>query len=1438
MKTLQSSINWFVAVLFIVIMLCIGIYGKIRLQQIDHFAVERLRDKQRLMQEMLRLYHKATEMAILDHAQWDELIGFIRKPSSSWAKDNLEPAFRNLGIDYLWIFDAQGRMAYYSKSDSAQHLSLEAQPINVINEIIQKPFNQYYTLDIHRLVQIWTAPVHFSRDFAQKQKPEGYFLMGRVVKIEPLKEIAQTAELTLRLCIEAKEIEQATKAGTPQGVFNIPLTDLKGAQVGLLLFHYEDRFIQKEKKEAYYKIAVIFSFALLIAIVIYGFTRRYITRPLATLFKAMNTNDPDSAYPLQKERSEFGGIARLIEKYYEQRSQLIKNIEEITTATQSLMESEENFKTFFNTLRDFIFILDQHGYIIKANEVVYKRLGYTEKDLIGQPVELLYPIENRLDWKTENLDVNLVRHAKALLTKSGKEIPVETRLVRGKWSSFNVIFKICKDVLAVKLSEEKFSRVFNNNSALIAITMFNQNKFIDVNPAWHRIFGYKKEDMVGQTPQDLLLFDPADQYEAILSGLQNQERMTDIEVRMRTAQGHIRYGLLSAETFFIQDLRCVLMFINDITDRKIAEEALRESEIRFRTVIENLGEGIVFLDSNLNFKIVNPEAETIFGVPRSGLYHKNLLDFVLSEHFEELPKQTKIFLEEKSSFELTIVRADGEIRDCLITTSLRKNAEGKTEGLYAIFRDITEYKRAEKQIRKLSTAVEQIGNAIVITDPEGNIEYVNPAFLTITGFKLQEIIGRNTRMFKTGHTTPEEYRELWKTIKSGNNWKGEFLNKKKNGEFYWEYATITPVKDAENRIINFIAIKEDITEHKKAEIALRENENLLRGIYETASVGMALVSLEGHKFLRVNKALCEMLGYTEMELLSNRYPIIHPDDREASDEMIRRLLNRTIVKNVMEMRYIRKDGSVIWIFHNASLLMDENNNPRLIIIQAQDITERKQFEEELKKAKEAAEVASRVKSEFLANMSHEIRTPLNAILGFSDILRKRLMGQTEYTDYINGIHASGQSLLKLINDILDLSKIEAGKFEIQKEPVHIRQIIEEFEQIFRIRTEQKNINFAVDIDASIPEVLILDETRMRQVLFNLIGNAIKFTDRGTIAVHVRKTGQAEDSSAIHIRIEVSDTGIGIPPDQLALIFEPFRQTKGQSVSRFGGTGLGLSITQRLVEMMNGTIRVESRLNEGSTFIIDLPNIKIGSAGEIVVTDSEEDDLHLDFTGTTILLAEDVSTNRDVIIGLLDPYHLRIIEAENGQDALEKIELFKPALVLMDLQMPVMDGKTAAMAIKNHPEWKSIPVIALTATMMKNDEPETQKIFDEILRKPVTRRQLVHTLKRFLQFERIRPIAGKQDSPSKKCYSEAAVILPVGLEEYYLRQVRPLLLEAQIAMSSDSIEKLAEILYESGQKFGFEPFSRFGDELKKNIRTYNITALGSTLEEIEKIIHLA
>ncbi len=388
--------------------------------------------------------------------------------------------------------------------------------------------------------------------------------------------------------------------------------------------------------------------------------------------------------------------------------------------------------------------------------------------------------------------------------------------------------------------------------------------------------------------------------------------------------------------------------------------------------------------------------------------------------------------------------------------------------------------------------------------------------------------------------------------------------------------------------------------------------------------------------------------------------------------------------------------------------------------------------EDMTQAQHAAEVANRAKSEFLANMSHEIRTPMNAILGFSELLSDDI--QTDkHKKYLETITFSGQTLLSLINDILDLSKVEAGKMELNAETVYPSVLLNDIRQIFSKKAQDKDLKFYLEVDDALTGGIVIDEIRLRQILFNLVGNSVKFTDRGYVKLKAKKFDNPRSPGTVDLVISVLDTGIGIPADQIKSIFEPFKQQDGQNLSQYGGSGLGLTITRRLVEMMNGQIVVKSRKGKGSLFRVILRQVQ--TSAEAMTAEPNEPIMStegIQFSPATLLIVDDIASNRSLLKGYLDSIGLDILEAGNGREAVEMADTHQPGLILMDMKLPQMNGYQATGLIKKNPKLKDCPVVALTASAMKSHLDKARAAgCDGVLTKPISKRILIDELARFL-----------------------------------------------------------------------------------------------------------
>lgn len=634
-----------------------------------------------------------------------------------------------------------------------------------------------------------------------------------------------------------------------------------------------------------------------------------------------------------------------------------------------------------------------------------------------------------------------------------------------------------------------------------------------------------------------------------------------------------------------------------------------ESESKYRLLADNSGDIIFTLDMDLNYTYISPAVKTMRGyTPEEAITHK-IKDVLTPASFHKVTKLIARLQADKSSItrkdclinavEIEMYKKDKSTIWTEIKTSLIFDENHIAVGILGVTRDISDRKAISEKLLKLSHAVEQSPTIIEITDTEGNIEYVNPKFTQTTGYSLEEAIGKNSKILKSGHTTAAEYENLWRTIAAGKEWQGEFYNKRKDGTLYWEEASISAIKNSEGEVTHYLAVKSDITEKKK-----------------------------------------------------------------IVDELI--------------------------------------------------------------KAKEKAVESDRLKSAFLANMSHEIRTPMNGILGFSSLLSEPELGKEEQQEYIKLIQVSGARMLNLIAEIIDISKIESGMMEVSLQEVNVNEKIDFVFDLLKLDAEEKSIQISYNSKQSPDLYLITDSEKLYAILTNLVKNAIKYTDKGSVEF-------GYNIKAETVEFFVKDTGIGIPLDRHTAIFERFIQVDIANIQARHGAGLGLAIAKAFVTLLGGEIWLESQEGIGTTFYFTLPytqqNKEPKAQPSSITKIGKDNPTHLN-SKLKILIADDDAISRKLIVKSVNEFGREIIEAKNGLEAVEKFkENSDVDLILMDVQMPVMNGYDAIKEIRKLN--KDITIITQSAFGLTGDrEKAISAGSNDYITKPIDKNELVLLLSKY------------------------------------------------------------------------------------------------------------
>jgi PAS domain S-box-containing protein len=882
---------------------------------------------------------------------------------------------------------------------------------------------------------------------------------------------------------------------------------------------------------------------------------------------------------------------------------------------KELFSKEEEFKATLYSIGDAVITTDRNSSIKQMNTVAEKITGWKESRARGKALPEVFVIINEYDRnKIENpvekviqtgTRISLANHT-LLISKNGEEIPIADSGAPIKDDDGNTIGVVLvfrnqteerQKEKALFESNEKFSKIFHHSSESISLTQLSTGKLFEINEGFEKVFGYSRSEAIGKTTFELGLWANQDDRDRMLKQLKKNGYIKDFEAVGNRKNGEQLIALLSGEVLEFKDDQYLLLTLRDITERKQTEKILIEKEERLRLSLHAANQGMYDINIKTGNVIVNDEYALMLGYnpssfeEKSELWHQRLHpdDY---KRWEETYNEYLAGKTNEYKIEFRLRTKDDHWKWIM---SLGRIVEYDTTGnplrMLGTHTDITDRKKSEEALKKLSQAVEQSQVSIVITNKEGNVEYINKKFTEVTGYNSEEIFNQNLRLLKSGKQSKEFYKDLWATILSGNDWQGEIQNKRKNGELFWEMDIISPITDTSGNITHFVAVKEDITEKK------------------------------------------------------------------------------TMI-------------------------------------------------EELISAKEKAEEMNRAKSSFFANMSHELRTPFVGIIGFAELLEETL-SDPEEKEFATKIVKSSRRLTDTLNKILNISRLESTGYDLMPETVNINELIKEIGGLF-IQSARVN-NTGIKIETEFDDKnIITDKKILEEILNNLLNNAVRFTFNGKIVIRTEKViNEGRD----FLKLVVSDTGIGIPEGKQALIWDEFRQVSEGFNRSFDGTGLGLTLIKKFVELLNGTIKLESEEGKGTMFTIEIPVIH---SNEEVDNKSELKKITgMNYqTGTSqkpkVLFVDDDLISCEFVIKVLNKqYEIKV--ANSGDEALMLTKNNYYDLLMLDINLGRgIDGVELMQAIRKLKKYNTVPIVAITAFAAESDKIEfLSKGFSHYISKPFT-----------------------------------------------------------------------------------------------------------------------
>jgi len=1033
-----------------------------------------------------------------------------------------------------------------------------------------------------------------------------------------------------------------------------------------------------------------------------------------------------------------------------------------TKAEEDVFESEKRYHTLTEVSPVGIFRTDPSGYTTYVNPYWSKISGMSYDQALGNGWLDAVHIDDRnllfRNWEkaTSNTEISLseyrfVRPDGSIKWVMGQAIPEKN----AKNQIVGYIGTIT-DITERKYAEEKI-KIANERFEMISLAtndaVFEYDLLIDQswnNQAFIDLFGFGNS--VPNSQSNSIIWRSRvhpDDRKKVIKKLEDSYSGTSNfwsdEFRFQKANGN--YGIFYVRGIISRDESGKAIRLNgamiEITELKNIKDQLINSEEKYRSLVEQASDAIFINDVSGNLLEVNESACTMLGYTKEELCKKNLTDLYTNFELEKKPIMRKELLNgERTSMVRNMLRKDKSVVAVEITAKML--IDGR---IVAIVRDVTERKKAEKELKKTNKKMEAIINAI----PDLMLEVGLDGTVYNYHFHRKNPLLSLSNQFignKISDILPVDasnifYSAIREAAENGFSTGRQYVLENKT-ELYWYELSIAPMKENDEHDTHFICLSRDITKVKLVDDELQKSEERYRGLVQNLEAAI-VVHKPDTSIIMSNTKASELLGLSEEQMIGKK--VFDLDWQFLNEDNIVMLIENYPVSQIITTRksiknstygvYRTATNDIVWLLVNGFPVKDNKDEITEIVTSFIDITERKLMEIELLKSKEQAEAANKAKTDFLANMSHEIRTPLNGIIGFTHLLMKSNLEKNQL-EYMSTVNDSATTLMHLVNDVLDFSKIESGKLELHIEEINLFKLTHQVIDLFKYQAHQKKLELILNIENNVPKYILADSLRLKQILVNLLSNAVKFTSFGQIQLDINEI-VASEKNWTTLKFSVKDTGIGIKINSNKKIFNSFVQEDNSTNRKFGGTGLGLAISNQLLGLMDSKLQLISKYGDGSDFFFEIKfkkqKNKKSKSSEVTDIIKGENTIPFEIlTNKKCLIVEDNKINMFLAKTLVKRIisNCTIIEAKDGNEAIDKCKNEKPDFILMDIQMPNKNGYEATYEIRQLKEYKKIPIIALTAGIMIGDKEKClESGMNDYLSKPIIQSELEKMLYKWL-----------------------------------------------------------------------------------------------------------